>query len=307
MSVIAPFNITEGNRVPYVTIQEVLNSATAASVDFSNLIPGASINAQNVALQELIVKASTEADNYCLGALGTLCATVNTENGRYRGNRQGQFIIQPYYWPILELRSFGYGYNPGVLNNVTLNNTNTFIERNQFIITAQSGVYSGTTYGSLDMVGGKFPANQQFCQWTYVNGFANTFSDGAVTAGATSITVDSAIGIYAGSQLTIWDGAKDETIIIASSYNGTSLTLPLASPLQYAHTTDVNVSALPATIKQAVIHLIVAMVKERGSGALVINEIGEPLQSTAKTSSQEWDKASAYDLLDAFKQIWGRA
>jgi hypothetical protein len=103
MGVVAPFIKTEGIISPYVSVTEVLNSATAASVDFTNLVPNASLNAQTEALKDLIVKASAKADNYCLGALGTLCATVNTENGRYSANRLGQFVIQPYFWPILEL------------------------------------------------------------------------------------------------------------------------------------------------------------------------------------------------------------
>ena len=309
MTVIAPFYLSEGNRVPYVTQTEVLNSATAASIDFSNLIPDAGLNAQSTALQELIVRASTKADNYCLGALGTLCATVNIENGRYRINRQGQFIIQPYYWPILELREFQFGYAPGAgMNNVPLNNSNCSIERDEFIITNQYGLSQATSIGGLNLVGGAWGTGQeQFCQWEYVNGFANTFSNGAVAAGDTHITVDSIIGIYPGSTLTIWDGAKDEQIVIASTWDSATYTLPLASPLQYAHTTDVNVSALPATVKQAVIHFIVAMVKERGAGGLVLNEIGEPVATSNRTTGQLYDESAAYDLLDSFRQIWGRA
>ena len=309
MTVIAPFYLSEGNRVPYVTQTEVLNSATAASIDFSNLIPDASLNAQSVALQELIVRASTKADNYCLGALGTLCATVNTENGRYRINRQGQFIIQPYYWPILELLSFEFGYAPGQgMNNVPLNDSNTSIERDQFIITNQYGLSQATSIGGLNLVGGAWGNGQeQFCQWEYVNGFANTFSSGAVAAGDTNITVDSIIGIYPGSTLTIWDGAKDEQIVIASTWDSATYTLPLTAPLKHAHTTGVNVSAIPATVKQAVIHFIVAMVKERGAGGLVLNELCEPVATSNRTTGQLYDESAAYDLLDSFRQIWGRA
>jgi len=188
--VVAPFIKTEGIISPYVSVTEVLNSATASSVDFTNLVPNASLNAQTAALQDLIVKASAKADNYCLGALGTLCATVNTENGRYSANRLGQFVIQPYFWPILELKSFEFGYAPGSgMNNVPLNDSNTSIERYQFIITNQYGLSQATSIGGLNMVGGAWGAGQmQFCQYTYVNGFANTFTSAAITAGDTSLT-----------------------------------------------------------------------------------------------------------------------
>ena len=309
MGVVAPFIKTEGIISPYVSVTEVLNSATAASVDFTNLVPNASLNAQTEALKDLIVKASAKADNYCLGALGTLCATVNTENGRYSANRLGQFVIQPYFWPILELKSFEFGYAPGSgMNNVPLNDSNTSIERYQFIITNQYGLSQATSIGGLNMVGGAWGTGQmQFCQYTYVNGFANTFTSAAITAGDTSLTVDSAVGLYAGMTVTIWDGAKDEQFVISSSWDGTSLTIPTVSPLIYSHTTDTNVSTMPATVKQAVIHFIVAMAKERGAGGLVINELGEPVATSSATVSQAYDEAAGYDLLDDFIQVWGRA
>lgn len=307
--VVAPFITTEGIISPYVSVTEVLNSATAASVDFTNLVPNASLNAQTAALQDLIVKASAKADNYCLGALGTLCATVNTENGRYSANRLGQFVIQPYFWPILELKSFEFGYAPGSgMNNVPLNDSNTSIERYQFIITNQYGLSQATSIGGLNMVGGAWGAGQmQFCQYTYVNGFANTFTSAAITARDTSLTVDSAVGLYPGMTVTIWDGAKDEQFVISSSWDGTSLTIPTVSPLIYSHTTDTNVSTMPSTVKQAVIHFIVAMAKERGAGGLVINELGEPVATSSATVSQAYDEAAGYDLLDDFIQVWGRA
>ena len=309
MGVVAPFIKTEGVISPYVTVTEVLNSATAASVDFTNLVPNASLNAQTTALQELIVKASAKADNYCLGALGTLCATVNTENGRYSANRLGQFVIQPYFWPIVELKSFEFGYAPGSgMNAVTLNDSNTSIERYQFIITNQYGLSQATSIGGLNMVGGAWGSGQQqFVQYTYVNGFANTFTASPITAGDTSLTVDSVIGLYAGMSVSIWDGARDEQFVISSSWNGTSTTIPTVSPLVFSHTTDTNVSVLPASVKQAVIHFIVAMAKERGAGGLVINEIGEPVGTSSSTVTQAYDEAAGYDLLDDFIQIWGRA
>lgn len=309
MTIVAPWVLEENNHTPYCSVQEVLNSPTAASVDFTNLIPDASMNAQYAAVDDLIVKASAMADNYCLDALGTLCATTNTENGRYRPNRMGQFVVQPYYWPILELQAFSCGYGPGQgMTAVTLNENNVSIERHQFIVTSQNGLGPSVQFGNLNTgLGGWNGMQEQFCQWTYVNGFANTFSTAAMSAGDTSIEVTNSTGIYPGSALTIWDGAKDENIYVADSYDGTSLTLPLTAPIKYSHTVNTNVSALPSTVKQAVIHFVVAMVKERGSGALVINELGEPLGASSRQVTQDWDMSAGYDLLDTFKQIWGRA
>ena len=103
--VIASYNLSQTNRVPYVTAYEVLNSAIANNVDFLNLIENGDNAQQAAALQEMIVRASTKVDTTCLGYAGTLCATVTIENGRYSPNRLGQFIVHPEYWPILEVRA----------------------------------------------------------------------------------------------------------------------------------------------------------------------------------------------------------
>lgn len=307
MGVIANISLTEGTHVPYVSIDEVLYSATASAIDFSNLIENASAAVQRRALYELIKVASTKADNYVYGALGTLTATINTENGRYRTNRMGQLVIHPYFWPILEVRSMRAGYGPGQgLQDVPITNDNCSIERYQIVVT---GNYSlGPAVVQFNTLGNWAGTNPVFVEYEYVNGFANTFMSGDVNAGDTQIQVQSAIGIYPGLQLTIWDGMNDETIVVASTYDGTSTTIPLTAPLSYNHGTNCNVSNLPATVKQAVIHLVVALVKQRGQGGLVLNELGEPTSVTGSSASMSMeDEMQAYDLLDEFKQIWGRA
>ena len=175
--VIAPFITSEGTGTPYVTIEEVLFSPTASGIDFNNLIENASDAVQRRALQELIVRASAKADNYVMGALGTLSATQSTENGRFRPNRDGNIVVHPEFWPILEVVSFSAGALPGQgQQNIPLTTNNCFIERHQFIVTAATGLGSITSIGSLDMVGGSYNYRQEnFCQYQYVNGFANGF------------------------------------------------------------------------------------------------------------------------------------
>jgi hypothetical protein len=306
MAVIAPTALNENTHVPYVTIDEVLYSPTASSIDFSNLIENGSEAVQRRALQELITRASVKADNFIYGAMGTLTATVNTENGRYRANRLGQFIIHPYCWPILEVRTFKVGYGPGsAMTTATVSADTCAIERFQFIMTNPVGLGSApvqfNTLGNYAQGG-----SEQFVEYTYVNGFANTFTTADANVGATSIQVTSAIGIYPGLTLTIWDGMNDETVTVASSYDGSSLTLPLTSALQYNHGKGVSVSNLPATVKQAVIHLVVALVKQRGQGGLVLNELGDMTPAGSINVTSQVDEMQAYDLLTEFQQIWGR-
>jgi len=305
--VIAPYNLSEGPKTPYVTLDEVKFSATASSIDFSNLVENGSQAVQDRALQELIVRASVKADNYCMGPLGTLCATLSTENGRYRANRMGQFVIHPEFWPILEVRTFLVGWGPGVgMNNIPLTTDNTSIERHQFIVT--NGASVGIQVGPLSLVGGNWQGGGEcFTQYTYVNGFANTFLAVEASSGATSIQVQNALGIYPGQSLNIWDGMNDEIITVSTSYDGSSLTIPLSTALTYKHGKGVNVSTLPATVKQAVIHFVVALVKQRGQGGLVLNEMGDTIAVAGSNVTSAGDEAQAYDLLDSFQQIWGRA
>jgi len=306
--VIAPYVLSEGTRSPYVTVEEVLASPTASAIDFSNLIENGSDAVQRRALKELIVRASAKADNYCLGALGTLCASVNTENGRTRPNRLGEFIIHPEFWPILEVQSFAAGPLPGAgMDVATLSANNCEIERHQFVVTNAMGLSRITSIGSLSALGGAYGTNVEcFVQYTYVNGFANTFLNANAAAGSTSLVVQSAIGIYAGMTMTIWDGINDESVVVSSSYDNASLTVPLASATQYAHGSGCNFSSLPASVKQAVIHFVVAMVKQRGQGGLVLTEMGQPVAVSGTSVTNASDDAEGKELLDTFKQVWGR-
>ena len=307
MSIVAPFVYSSGQVEPYVSLAEVKFSPTASAIDFTNLIQDASQAVQDRALSELIVRASSKADNYTMGVYGSLCATSNTENGRYYMNRMGQIVINPYFTPILAIESFSCGWGPGNgLQNIQLSTSNCAIERTQFIITSQSTM--GLYFGNLGIVGGNMQSGTEiFCQWTYINGWANTFTNTTSAAGATSITVKNVTGIFPGQNLTIWDGQKDEYVQVATTWTPGNTTLTFTNPLKYAHGSGVNISALPASIKQAVIHFIVAMVKERGQGGLVLNEIGEPSAVSSRQQSSMSDEVQGYDLLDEFKQIWGRA
>ena len=310
--VIASFALSQTNRVPYVTQTEVLNSAIANNVDFSNLIEDGDETQQESALQEMIVRASTKVDTTCFGYAGTLCASVTTENGRYYPNRAGQFIITPKYFPILEIQSFSNGWGPGSnMSPVTLTYQNCSVEEREFIITTQGSNTAVVGVSLSSVIPGGFGKYEQFCEWTYVNGFANTFLNGSVDAAGTSITVLPApgsvdpVGIYPGMPMTIWDAANDEGIVVSNSYNGTSLTIPLTTPLLYAHGSGVNVSALPATIKSAVIHFIVHECVSRGQVGVALGAQGGIEAGSGETDRLNHE-ALAYDLLDEFMAIWGR-
>jgi len=304
MTATASWTQQSGRVEPYVSVQEVLSSASAAAIDFSNLIENGSAAVQNRALYELIVRASAMADRYTMGQYGTLNATSNTENGRYRPNRLGQIVVNPHFTPIIAVTDFKSGYGPGNgLWDIEVTADTCSIEREQFIMTYTSSI--GLISGPLTISGGYWaPDKELFCQWTYINGYANSFTSSQVTAGSTTITLNDTTGVIAGQNLFIWDGVNDEYVTV-SSISGNTLTL--ANPVLFTHGTGVNVSALPADVKQAVIHFVIGLVKQRGQGGIVISETGEPVATTPKAQNSMEDFLLAYDLLHPFRVVWSRS
>ena len=301
--VVAPFFQTEGLIEPYVSLNEVKFSPTASAIDFSNLIENANQLAQDRALLELIKRASSMADIFCYGKMGSLNATSNTENGWYRPNRDGNLVFTPSFSPILAVTDIQVGWGPGDgLSDITLSSSNVAIDRDQFTLTAPSTL--GLYFGNLGIAGGRWGyQTNMWCQYTYINGWFNSFTSTSTTAGSTTLVVNDATGIYPGMNFTIWDGMNDEYVTV-SEVSGTSIVL--TSPTKYNHGAGVNVSTMPAAVKQAVIHFVVAMIKERGQGGLVINEIGEPGAVSSREQSSMTDEMRAYDLLEPFKVIGGR-
>ena len=70
-----------------------------------------------------------------------------------------------------------------------------------------------------------------------------------VTIGATSMTVADSSGLYAGQKIYFRDSAGPEFAQIASSYNGTNLTVPFASPLRKAHANTAVVNGISPPVR----------------------------------------------------------
>src|SRR6185437_2918120 len=125
-------------------------------------------------------------DNFCFGATGTLCASLNTETDQIRADRDGFWRVHPRYWPILAVDSFSVGPTPGDLESVPLSSANCWIEEGGFVVT-QGAISSVTSQGPLQFGRGGLPGYRQFAQWSYVNGWPNLFLASPAIAGATSL------------------------------------------------------------------------------------------------------------------------
>ena len=311
MSVVyAPLAIMGGRVEPYVSATEVKFSPTASALDFSDLVPNGNPTVQDRALYELIVRASSKVDAYCMGQYGSLNATLNPDSGRYRMDRKGRFRIHPRLAPIIGVTSFSFGSVMGALNTLAINANNLWVEDQEIVVQAWGGSgtssISGTNALSWIAGQGNFDG-EYYCEWNYINGFQNSFTTTSTAIGATSVVLADATGFLPGLQLTIWDGMNDETVYVASTYDGVSLTVPLSAPLVNAHGIGVNVSAIPATVKQAVIHFICHLVTERGQGGLVIGSDGKITEGGSPGSGLgSHHEVAAYDILDAYRIVSGR-
>jgi len=294
------------NRVPLLTPQEYNSAPTA--MDVANLVSGGS-QANSTALVETIARASSWVDQYVMGSTGTLAATLNTESYRIWSSRDLTLKIHPRFWPILEVDSFSYaptgGY--GFSNAASITPAgNIWIEPQEFVVNLNAGGIFGfnTAFNGFGGIG-VAPCQEYYCTWSYVNGFPLSTLTASVAAGANSITPESVIGMYPGSTLTLYDLPNDEQIQIASTYVPGTATVPLAGTTAYTHAAGVMVTNLPPAVKQAAILATTAFIKQRGSGAMVVQDMGAVThQSSGFSQNSGSDWAEAELLLDVFRQAY---
>ncbi len=309
-SAYATYDTSYATRTPYISFTEYQNAPTA--VDIGNLLAGTSPAGQQSALTETINRASSWVDQYTCGAWGSLCATQNPETARIWGNRYGQLVVHPKYWPILSVDSFSYSpMSAGFAStgsSVTPSGS-VWIEPMQFVVSpggASNPWVSGGLTGSWGWGnGGGIGTCEYFCQWTYTNGYVNTYLGASVAAGATSIEPLDLTGILPGTMLTLYDLPYDESIQVASTYVPGSAVVPFANPLQYSHQTTATISNLPPAVKQATILATTAFIKLRGSGALVVEDMGAVTRTEGTdVQGSGGDLNEAASLLNVFKMAY---
>ena len=218
-SAIAAYDVSYPQRTPYISTTEYINAPTA--MDVYNLLPGGSADSQLQALEETINRACSWADQYTCGIWGSLTATQNTETARVWGSRDGTLRVHPRFWPLLSVDSISYspvaaGF-PSASASITPNG-NVWIEPMEFVITSSgSGTTawtSGGMTGNWGWGGGGtgIATAEYFIQFQYTNGYPNTSLTAPSLAGDTSISLSNVLGIYPGTQLTIYDLPNDEPI-----------------------------------------------------------------------------------------------
>lgn len=282
---------------PYLTLQEYKNAPTA--LDYGNLVQGGNQAAQDAELSNAILRASSHIDQYCHQIIG---ATVDTEQQRTRVRPDGSVIFHPKYFPIVGLTALNIGYNPTAMIAVS-DPSQAWLEEQQVVYPYANANLTWSSQGPLGFGFGGSAGSTCYVNYSYVNGYSNSTIATSASAGATSIVLADGTGIIAGEEITIYDGANTEIVTVASTYVFDSNTVPLASPLVYAHAAGVSASALPAAIKQACILITSAYLKIRGDASLVMAVSTNPGQQISGAQKVGSDIATAYEILEPFRRI----
>ncbi len=292
-----------GVAYPYISNSRFTSWPTA--LDVNNLVPEGSAFTQSAALASLIAQASGWVNRLCFGedvaAKGaSLCASLSVEQDVVPVI-QGVLRLVCDYKPIIQVNGVDIGFSMANLASVGQQVASQIWwgRRTVFVPVGAS-------------ITGQLPVRSpQLAVWSYVNGYPHTKLAQPIAVGATSCTVlptDGAsglLGIIPGvTQLRIADwgiGANSETFTVAD-VSGTTLTS--ATPFQFKHVIPtapdfITVTAMPEPIELAAIMLTMALIKTRGDGSVVLEEMAEPKQQ--QSSGQDTsDITTAVHLLQPY-------
>lgn len=297
--IVNPRNASYLGLTPYLTVAEYQNAPTA--VDTSQLIPNGTVGQNTQALTDVIARASSMADTLCFQVLAP---TLEIENRRCRIRKDATIAVKTKYWPILEVDTLSSGPRPDML--VPLTSADAALMWIEDPLVYAPAWSSGTTTSpSFTIPPMTYLGDTVYVQLSYLTGWPNTLvATGGVTAGSTTVTVNSALGIYGAptnTVLTFYDGVNTETVTV-TAVAGNVLTL--STGLLFAHAAKVSLSALPPAVKEAVICLTSFTIKTRGAEAVVMASIAGPPRHTAPMEGGgEMELGMAAELLAPYRRV----
>lgn len=293
MSAVSPFVTTYTTETPYITEAEFLAAPTALEV--TDLIPGGSQAAQDRAITDTILRASSWVDRICEQVLS---ATVDIERGEYRVDRKGYVNVPLKFKPVLEVQAVRLG--PRVSQMVSMTDfSDVDVRRNSVKIPVWNLALPSNSFPSSIALGDRVVVDV-----TYVNGWANTFLATTAAIGQLQLTVSKGLGIYPGSLLTISDGVSTEQVTVAASYVAGSTTVPLTSALVHDHAVGVSVNNMPSRVKQATILLTTVLIQTRGSDAIILETMETPTRTSTGYGASSDNVNKAMDLLRNLGRVW---
>lgn len=285
----------------YVTISEFKSAPIGVDCSTLDQMNIGNQSAQDVALQDVLKRASAWVDNICHM---TLQATTNTETKECFATRDGRLVVHPNNIPVLNLQNVGFKTAPNLSYTMQDLNSVQVYDRYFAIYYLQTGFFAPALAVQYPEFGYYNPFQKQrlsdmpiVVNYTYTNGYANGFLTDDVPDGSTTITVDNATGFLPGTQFTIYD--MYEEICTVSSVDGNTITL--TTPTFSYHSKGISASTLPADVKQATILLASVLIRERGAVALAMN--GTAVQGVNSNFVKYDDVTIAQDLLAPYRRV----
>ncbi|MGW2920419.1 hypothetical protein ACWDBF_21510 [Streptomyces angustmyceticus] len=224
--------------------------------------------AQDAVLTNLLLQASSWADNECDQPLG---AHLFIQSGRVRTDRAGRIRMHADHGPVSTVTGVGYGWSPTSLT--TLAAPSAWVEDGSNLVIGLGGA-SGAWTGSLQLGFGSGPGAETFARISYVAGYVATQLADAAEAGATSLQVADPTGIEPGGQYRIWEPGAEETVTVSPVWQPPTPTgMPattsvlLAAPTLVAHESGHDFSDMPADARLAVVNYAMALLVRPDSSA----------------------------------------
>ncbi|MFE5369249.1 hypothetical protein [Streptomyces mirabilis] len=283
---------------PYVT--NAMFKALPTGLPTDAVTPGGTPTQQDIELAELIRKASAEMDKFCYGSSGgVLYATTDTQTLRARVDRFGRFNINPRFTPVRSLTAFSWGDDVASMTAVT-DLSHVEVEPTRLVIPAYP--FTGMSSAGPLQFGPRTVLNYDLrVNFSYVNGWACTALASAASAGAVTITVKDATGIFPNvTRLTLRDPTNGTETVIPSAVNGTQLTVPA---LTYAHSAGVQADDLPDVVPDACAEITIGLMKRKAQEA-VRPAVGTGRnRHRAPAAPGEDNFNRGFGLLDSYVQV----
>jgi hypothetical protein len=285
----------------YVTVNEFKSAPTGIDCSTLDQMNIGNQFAQDIALQDVLRRASAWVDNYCKM---TLQATINTETKEVHATRNGRLNVHPNNIPIINLQQVGFKTAPNLGFTVQDMSSVQVFERYFSIYYLQTGFFAPSLAVQYPEFGYYNPFQKQqladmpiIVNYTYINGYANALLSQDVPDGSTTIVVDNPVGFLPGTQFTLYDSFEENCTVASVSGN----TITLTAPTLAYHSTGINASTLPADVKQATILFASVLIRERGAVSITMN--GTAVQGVNSNFVKFDDVSIAQSLLKPYRRV----
>ena len=306
--VIAPNTYQAYRAAPYISASQYRFAPTAVATN--GLVQGSN-DAQvdsTASLAQVISRASSWIDSYCFHrGDGTFVGSVSVEQMLATVKPTGSVSLLCNFKPIREVVGLAIGNSSAQMQNIGPNQAGSIIigEKTINLITTWNSGFPTAYYGPWPSTNG-----QVYVVYSYVSGWPHSTLAASATAGDTQITVNPPVpgattlyGAYAGSALTIKNGANTEQVVLATAPTG--FTLDLVNPLMYSHAVPaapdaLMVTALPDAVEEACISVVNVLIKTQGMRAQVLpGSVG----NASPTQRQALSRAGALGDFDLAEHL----